>query len=126
MAVQAHRVAQGQTSYLAGSAAEDAVARHYRDQGYAILESRWRGEGGEIDLIVQNDAFVVFVEVKQSKRFAQAATRISARQMQRIHNAAGEYLGQLPMGLLTDARFDVALVDGQGAIQIIENAFAEG
>lgn len=44
--------------------------------------------------------------------------------MGRIWNAAAEFLEGEPMGQLTAARFDVALVDGQGRVEIIENAFA--
>lgn len=123
MAVKAQRVSQGQMSYHAGSAAEDAVARHYLQDGYSVAQSRWRGAGGEIDLIVTKDGALAFVEVKQSNDFAQAAARISPRQMQRIYTAAEEYLGLQPLGALTEARFDVALVNGQGRIHIIENAF---
>lgn len=123
MAVKAQRVSQGQMSYHAGSAAEDAVARQYLQDGYLVAQSRWRGAGGEIDLIVTKDDALVFVEVKKSNDFAQAAARISPRQMQRIYATAEEYLGLQPLGALTEARFDVALVNGQGRIHIIENAF---
>ncbi len=42
--------------------------------------------------------------------------------MLRLHAAATEFLGQQPKGLRTPARFDVALVDGQGRVEVIENA----
>jgi putative endonuclease len=44
--------------------------------------------------------------------------------MARICTAASEYLAQEPLGQLTPVRFDVALVDGAGRIEILENAFA--
>ena len=37
---------------------------------------------------------------------------------------ATEFVGGEPAGQLTEMRFDVALVDGQGRIEIIENALA--
>ena len=36
----------GTTSYHAGVAAEDCVARHYAKSGHAIAARRWRGKAG--------------------------------------------------------------------------------
>lgn len=114
----------GAVSYHAGVSAEAAVARHYTRSGRAIAATRWRGAGGEIDLIAREGADVIFIEVKQSRTFAEAAEHLTRRQMDRIYASAAEYLGGEPGGLNTGARFDVALVDERGAIEIIENAFA--
>jgi putative endonuclease len=114
----------GARSFHAGRAAEAAVARHYADQGREIAASRWRSEAGEIDLIARDGAEVIFVEVKQSRSHAEAAEHLSARQMARIYASASAFLAGEPRGQDTPARFDVALVDGQGRIEIVENAFA--
>ena len=87
---------------------------------------RWRGAGGEIDLILRDVNTLVFVEVKKSRSFARAAERISPRQIARILNAAEEFLAGEPAGQLTDIRFDAALVDATGAIEIRQNAFGQG
>ncbi|NRB17538.1 MAG: YraN family protein [Rhodobacteraceae bacterium] len=126
MAAPRNRQDRGQRAYLAGTAAEDQVAKHYEQRGYSIAERRWRGAGGEIDLIFRLGAALVFVEVKHSKTRAQAAARITQAQMQRIYASAGQYLETEPAGQLTESRFDVALVDGAGMIEIIENAFGQG
>ena len=57
---------RGQIAHHSGEAAEQQVARHYERLGYEILSQRWRGAGGEIDLIVRNPETVVFVEVKKA------------------------------------------------------------
>ena len=115
----------GRLGYLAGETAEDIVARHYARKGFDVKDRRWRGPGGEIDLIVQRDDLTVFVEVKKSRNFAAAAARLSSRQMQRLYDSAGGYLSRSPQGQDTNARFDVALVDGAGAVEIMENAFGQ-
>lgn len=125
MAVLAERALRGHLAFQAGHAAESSVARHYRSLGYAVVENRWRGAGGEIDLIVRDIAGLVFVEVKKAASFESAAQRLNPRQMRRIYAAAEDYLGTQPSGALTEARIDVALVDGVGQVQIIENAFGE-
>lgn len=114
----------GSVSHHAGAAAEDSVARHYERRGLSVAARRWRGQGGEIDLILRQDETVVFVEVKQSRSFASAAAHVSRRQMDRIMTAAQEFLDGEPRGQLTDIRFDVALVNGTGEVRVIENAFA--
>lgn len=112
----------GATRYHSGLAAEGAVARHYTAQGGRLIVERWRGRGGEIDLVLRMGAEVVFVEVKKSRNFDRAAERVSARQIGRLLAAAEEFLGGLPDGLATPCRFDVALVDAVGRIRIVENA----
>jgi putative endonuclease len=117
---------KGKTSYHAGIAAEENVERSYIRRNYKLIARRWRGCGGEIDLIVQQcDAFV-FVEVKKSSSFAQAALRITPAQKARILSAASEFVSTQPMGLLSEMRFDAALVDAAGRVEIIENALWDG
>ena len=115
----------GLVSYHAGLAAEGSVERHYASAGHEIARRRWRGSGGEIDLIARDGDGLVFIEVKKSKNFAYAAERVSRRQMQRIYAAASEFLAGEPNGQDTDVRFDVALVNSVGEIQVIENAFGD-
>ncbi|MCL3881958.1 YraN family protein [Marivita sp. GX14005] len=116
------RGAKQRTNYYAGLNAEKSVQRHYQRQGAELREARWRGPGGEIDLILAEGERMVFVEVKKSRTHDQAAQRITARQMGRILRSAESYLGRCPKGSLTEARVDIALVDGQGKIEIIPNA----
>ena len=112
----------GSLSYHAGLSAEGQVARDYLRRGYVLAARRWRGAGGEIDLVLQGGDGFVFVEVKKSRSHARAAERLSARQILRLRDAAAEYLGQAPAGAPGVARFDVALVDAVGRIHIVENA----
>lgn len=114
---------RGQRAYLSGAAAEDRVARLYEQAGARVLARRWRGAGGEIDLILRDDNGLVFVEVKAARCFDRALSALSSRQIGRICIAAQEFAGSQPDGLLSDMRFDLAVVDGQGCARILENAF---
>ncbi|PWE31154.1 hypothetical protein DDZ14_14115 [Maritimibacter sp. 55A14] len=115
----------GLTGYHAGLAAEEAVARDYLRRGHALRARRWRGKGGEIDLILDRGALTVFVEVKKSGTLDTAAARLSTRQMARLRVAAEEYLGGLPAGRDSEMRFDLACVDATGHISVIENAITD-
>ncbi|MGR3761833.1 YraN family protein [Roseobacteraceae bacterium NS-SX3] len=117
---------RGQRAHLAGAAAEELAARRYEALGYSVAARRWRGPGGEIDLILRKGALVVFAEVKHSSSRDGAAARITPAQMQRIQASAAHFLGGEPAGALTEARLDAVLVDGQGHVEILENAFGQG
>lgn len=115
------RSEKGLKSHLAGLAAEDAVARHYDSAGLSVCARRWRGRNGEIDLIARNGDQLILIEVKQSCTHDDAMGHISQRQVERIFDAASEYVETEPMGAMTDLRFDLALVDGAGRIVVHEN-----
>ena len=113
----------GRISYLAGLSAEDHVARDYQARGLPITAKRWRGSRGEIDLIARDGDGLIFIEVKKSRDFIRAAERLIHAQMKRIYGAASEFLAGEPMGQNTPVRFDVALVNQSGKMEVIENAF---
>lgn len=123
MTLLEQRKTRGSLAYHSGVAAEDSVASLYMRSGQPVIERRWRGQSGEIDLIAQDGDVIVFIEVKKSRSHDEAALHLSQRQMARIYGAGSEFLGTQPKGQLTDVRFDVALVDDTGQIKVIENAF---
>jgi putative endonuclease len=112
-----------QTSYHKGIVAENIVADHYRCTGHLEKAKRMKTAYGEVDLVMEKQNQWVFVEVKCSKTFTQAAVRITQRQIERIHAAAEVYLAKLGLLGLVDCRFDAALVDANGQVEIVENAF---
>jgi putative endonuclease len=112
----------GLRSYHAGLAAEQAVAGLYESGGYPIAARRWRGSAGEIDLVARDGSAMIFIEVKQAETFAWAAERLTERQMGRIYATASEFIANEPGGQDTEVRFDVALVDARGCIELVRNA----
>lgn len=119
-----HLRQRGARSFHAGRCAEEAVARHYQVSGRVIAAERWRCPHGEIDLIARDGDEVIFIEVKQSRSHAGAALHLTPHQMGRIVNAASVFLGGEPLGQATPVRFDLAMVDGAGRIEVLEGAFA--
>lgn len=113
----------GAVAYHSGLAAETQVATFYQQSGRGIAARRWRGSGGEIDLVARDGEAVIFIEVKKAASHARAVERLSRRQMERIYASASEFIAGEPQGQLTEVRFDVALVDAVGRIKILENAF---
>lgn len=115
----------GETTYLAGLSAEDQVELLYETHGYHVRTRRWRGRGGEIDLIFEKMAEITFVEVKKSRDFDTAASRVSCAQRARIMQTGDQYLGLCPMGLATPCRYDPAALNQIVQVHIIENALLE-
>ena len=117
----------GALAFHAGLAAEHSVANLYRDRGCYLLAERWRCAHGEIDLIFRNPQTggLIFTEVKKSRSIAAAAVRVTRAQIRRIHDAARLFVADQPLGQLTEMRFDAALVDMTGVIEIVENAFMD-
>ena len=113
----------GALAYQAGLAAEEQVERVYACRGACLIARRWKSRWGEIDLIFKDKDRVLFVEVKRAKRHDWALERVSPKQIARIHATAELYLDACENGSLTEARVDVATVDGTGDVRILENAF---
>lgn len=116
-----HRTHQGKTNHLAGLAAEAQVADRFVRGGQRLRDARWRGPGGEIDLIFGDEDGLVFVEVKKARDHAAALARVTPRQIGRIARSAEAYVAAMPRGSLTEFRIDLALVDAAGRIEMVEN-----
>lgn len=116
------RALAGAVAHRAGLAAEAAVEAHYDRSGCDVVARRWRGSGGEVDLVARDRDGLVFVEVKRARSLARAAERVTPRQIARLFAAASEFLAGEPLGQATPVRFDVALVDGMGRIEVLESA----
>lgn len=116
---------RGRRAHLSGALAEDSVARFLEGRGMEVLARRWRGKAGEIDLVCREGDCLIFVEVKQSATHGEAAQRLGPAQQGRIMRAALEYCEREGYAFLPEMRFDAALVDRRGRVEILESAFEE-
>lgn len=92
---------------IAGAWGEELAAQYLKKKRYRLLASGYRSRFGEIDLIVCNRTYLVFVEVKlrKSAAFARAAEYVDRRKQDRIRKTAAIYLAENPTPL--QPRFDV-------------------
>ena len=92
---------------LLGPWGEATAADYLRKKRYEIVAAGYRSRFGEIDLIVKDRKFLVFVEVKlrKSAKFAQAREFVDARKQDRLRITASLYLSEHPTDL--QPRFDV-------------------
>lgn len=94
-------------SKISGAWGEALAAEFLRKKRYKLEAVGYRSRFGEIDLIVSNRKYLVFVEVKQRKsaNFAQALEYVDTGKQDRIRVTASVYLSQNPTEL--QPRFDV-------------------
>ncbi len=94
--------------------------------GWEVLDRRVRTEAGEIDLIATRERLLVFVEVKSRPVLSDAAAALGPRQRARLLAAAALILARHPGWGEAGVRFDVMLVDAEGRVRRIADAFREG
>ena len=107
------------------------AAEYMRKKRYSLVAAGYRSRFGEIDLIVKNRKFLVFVEVKTRKTgdFAAAREYVDRRKQDKLRITASMYLADNPTKL--QPRFDVIEIYApQGAdtanpvIEHMEDAFS--
>ena len=92
---------------LSGAWGEALAAKYLTKKHYKIIATNFRSRFGEIDLIVSNRNYLVFVEVKlrKSDQFAPAREFVDYRKQDRIRTTAAIFLSEFPTEL--QPRFDV-------------------
>jgi putative endonuclease len=91
----------GDRRHELGIRAERAVERWLVTGGWEILERRWRGPAGELDLVCRDPGRVlVAVEVKArtTGRAGSGAQGLSHRQIGRLRVGIGHYAATHPLG----------------------------
>lgn len=115
-----------QAAEARGRHAEDRVAARLEAAGWSVLARRFRNRGGEIDLIVEREGMLAFIEVKARAVLLDAAFAVTARQQARLIAGAEAWMAQNPGHGTNGVRFDVVLVDGQGRMRRILDAIRAG
>lgn len=114
---------RGHASQAGGLAAEAAAARALEADGWTILARRLRTAAGEVDMVAQRQGLLAIIEVKRRPSLAEAAHALAPRQRARLLAAAEILLAENPDWGRDGVRFDLLLVDAQGAVRRIADAF---
>lgn len=111
-----------------GSLGEDAALEHLLARGFLLLTRNYRGQPGEIDLILRDSECVVFVEVKTRSvgSWLRPAAAVNLRKRRLLSAAALHYLRQAGNPRVR-VRFDIVEVllrDGRvSEVRHLSNAF---
>ena len=84
-----------------GVEGEQIVQKYLSNLGYKILETNWRFQKAEIDIIAKNNDFLVFVEVKTraNNLFGEPQTFVTEKKQTLFKSAAEGYFRVKRFGL---------------------------
>lgn len=115
---------------LFGEKIEQEVQRHLEQKGLITLYKNFSCKVGEIDLVMREQATLIFVEVRYRKNntFGSGAETVTRRKQQRIIRTAQYFLLKKPSFANFPCRFDVVSVQPNhnnqyNTIHWIPNAF---
>ncbi|MCW6036443.1 YraN family protein [Spirulina subsalsa FACHB-351] len=117
-------------SHEVGQLGEQLVALWLKQQGWQILQQRWRCREGEIDLIAQSEAEgMAFVEVKTRRRGnwdEDGRLAVDERKQRRFSQAAEVFLSRFPQWADLPCRFDCAFVRSRSVSEGESRSVSEG
>ena len=110
-----------------GKKGELIAANYLKKQKYKILETNYKNQIGEIDIIAKDKNYLVFVEVKTriSKAFGDPLEAIDEEKQFKIRNVATMYLMKNKLLDKVPIRFDAIAILGdiEHEIRHIKDAF---
>lgn len=108
-----------------GQKAEKRALRFLKRQGLILLQKNFRCYYGEIDLIMQDNDTIAFVEVRyrSNPHYGNALESITHSKQCHLQQSAQYYLSTTKAYRHASGRFDVIGIDAQNKIDWIKNAF---
>ena len=113
------------TTRQQGQIAETQAEDFLQQQGLKPLARNVRSPRGEIDLIMEDEDTIVFVEVRLRRRndFGSGADSVTRSKQEKLIATASYFLQQNKRLAKRPARFDVVSINGQDNMDWIKNAF---
>jgi putative endonuclease len=100
---------------------ERAALRHLLRRGWLPVAERWRGGGGELDLVVRRRGILAACEVKVQTDAAPEGNPVAADQQGRIRRAVRAFLAAHPELLDHAVRIDLITVRRRGPFARVEH-----
>ena len=109
-----------------GKQGEDAASSFLAKNGYKIVARNWKMRANEIDIIAENENFMIFIEVKtrSGNYLEHPCTAVAASKQKTIIKTADSYIRR--HNIDKDSRFDIiTVIKNNEKLEIthIENAF---
>ncbi len=103
-----------------GKTGEDIAVGFLESSGFKILECNWKCPLGEIDIIAEDGAEIVFVEVKTKggSGFGSPEEMVNRKKQAKLIKLAQYYLKE--KNLDVSFRFDVVAIEFEGERKIIK------
>ena len=110
---------------IKGDDKERLAEAHLVEKGFTLIERNFLCKGGEIDLIMKDQEYLVFIEVRyrENNEFGGALGSITAGKQRKLRRAAEFYLLQQFSNTPPLCRFDVIGIERQDELEWVKNAF---
>jgi len=123
------KVAKAFNRRAKGDVYEQVALKYLKQQGLKFIAQNVNFKGGEIDLVMQDDTQLVFVEVRfrKNNHYGGAAASVNHHKQQKLIHAAQLYLQKQYGNTPPSCRFDVIAIEGETPnehIQWLKNVFA--
>lgn len=109
-----NKILQGLNAYISGRSAEQKACSFLQKKGYKLIARNTRARRGiganEIDLIMEKDKTLVFIEVKKRASVSDGAYAITPTAQKRIYRAAEIFWAQHPEFADYCCRFDAVFI----------------
>lgn len=111
-----------------GNLAEDKALNYLCQQGLKLIQRNYLCKMGEVDLIMRDKSYWVFIEVRSrvNLSFGSGIESITPAKRKKIMRTATHYLMMNQLMGKVPSRFDVVSIDGPNqALTWIKDAFGE-
>jgi putative endonuclease len=107
---EALRSRRARRSGLSGRRGEWLAVAFLSLKGYRLLQRRFGGKGGEIDMIMARGDDIIFVEVKARASLDDAASEITADKRRLMEARIRQWLARNPWAMQRNLRADAVFV----------------
>lgn len=92
-----------------------------KQKGYEILNTNWRFEKAEVDIIARKNKIVVFIEVKtrSSEKYGNPEDAVHFNKQSHLHRAAEAFIEQ--NNITSEIRFDIISIVFKNNLPVIEH-----
>lgn len=110
---------------IKGDEKERLAEEFLSTKGFELIERNFNCKSGEVDLIMKDGEYLVFIEVRyrENNDFGGALESITAGKQRKLRRAAEFYLLQQFGNTPPPCRFDVVGIEGENELEWIKNAF---
>ena len=110
---------------IKGDDKERLAEAYLASKGFTLIERNFLCKAGEIDIIMLDGEYLVFIEVRyrKNKDFGGALASITPSKQRKLRRAAELYLLKNFSNTPPNCRFDAVGIEGDDEIEWIKNAF---
>ena len=104
-----------------GRRGEAIALAFYKENGYTILEKNWQSNHLEVDIIVKNEEYIVFCEVKarSGNVLLEPQASVTPQKQRNLFRAANHYV--LKHRITLEVRFDIVAIILNGDQHTLEH-----